>query len=141
MADFRQRIEAESENIQKALSRIPEAKHLPKLSTLELAGVAALIHSFYNGVENILKQAVLEKGKVLPRGETWHRDLVELAASEGIISKKVHEGLKQYLAFRHFFSHAYAFELDPERLVPLVEAAPLLFESLQNDIEKFYNKK
>lgn len=141
MADFRHRVEAEFENIQKALSRLPQSKNLPNLSILELAGVAALIHSFYNGVENILKQAVLETGKVLPRGETWHRDLVELAASEGIIATKVHKELKQYLAFRHFFSHTYAFELDPERLVPLVEAAPLLFKSLQEDIEKFYNKK
>lgn len=141
MADFKHRIEAEFENIQKALSRIPEAKHLPQLSTLEIAGVAALIHSFYNGIENILKQAILEKSKALPQGETWHRDLIELAATEGIIGREVHNGLKQYLAFRHFFSHAYAFELDPERLVSLVELAPALFKSLQKDIENFQDNK
>jgi len=141
MADFRHRIEAEFENIQKAISRLPQAKDLPNLSILELAGVAALIHSFYNGIENILKQAILEKGKALPHGETWHRDIVELAATEGVIGKGVHEGLKQYLAFRHFFSHAYAFELDPERLVLLVESAPALFKSLQKDIENFQSDK
>lgn len=136
MADFKHRVEAEYENIQKAISRLPQAEDLPKLSVLELAGVAALIHSFYNGVENILKQAILKKGRILPQGETWHRDLIELAAKEGIVEREIHEGLKQYLAFRHFFSHAYAFELDPERLVSLVESAPALFKSLQENIEK-----
>lgn len=135
MADFRHRIEAEYENIQKVLSRLPQVKDLPNLSILELAGVAALIHSFYNGIENVLKQAVLKKEKALPQGETWHRDLIELAVLEGIISHEVQDALKQYLAFRHFFSHAYAFELDPERLVSLVESAPALFKSLQKDIE------
>lgn len=70
MADFRERVEAEFENIQKVLSQFPESHSLPDLSDLELAGVAALIHNFYNGIENILKQAVREKGHDLPKGET-----------------------------------------------------------------------
>lgn len=141
MADFRHRIEAEFENIQKAISRLPQANDLPKLSILELAGVAALIHSFYNGIENILKQAILEKSKVLPQGETWHRDLIELALTEKVIGREVYDGLKQYLAFRHFFSHAYAFELDPERLVSLVASAPAFFKSLQRDVKSFQKNK
>jgi uncharacterized protein YutE (UPF0331/DUF86 family) len=137
MADFKDRIEAEFENIQKAISGLPLSKTLPTLSALEIAGVAALVHSFYNGVENVLKQAILKKGKTLPQGETWHRDLIELAAREGIIDNEVQEELKQYLAFRHFFSHAYAFELDPERLIPLVESAPAVFKNLQRNIQNF----
>ena len=137
MADFKQRVEVEFDNIQKILARLPQSKELPNLSPLELAGVAAFIHSFYNGLENILKQAVLEKGNLLPQGETWHRDLVILADKSGIISKDVQQELKQYLAFRHFFSHAYAFELDSQRLVDLVEGIRSLFDSFQKDIEGF----
>lgn len=136
MASFKDYIEAESENLQRVLVRLPPGNTLSRLSDLELAGVAALIHSFYNGIENILKQAVREKGSKLPQGDTWHRDLVELALTQGIISKETSEALKGYLAFRHFFSHAYAIELDPARIVPLVEGANGVFKSLQHDVKK-----
>ena len=136
MANFKERMEAEFENIQRILSRLPESNLLPNLSDLELAGVAALIHSFYNGVENILKQAVYEKGKDIPQGQTWHRDLVELTVKEGIISPQTSKAIAQYLAFRHFFSHAYAFDLHPERIVPLVKGAKDVLENLRVDVEK-----
>lgn len=61
MASFKDYIEVECDNIQKILIKLPESNTLFNLSELELAGVAAFIHSFYNGIENILKQAVREK--------------------------------------------------------------------------------
>ena len=125
MANFRERAEAEFENIEKVLAQFLPSDTLSQLSILELAGVAALIHSLYNGLENVLKQAVLSKGIKLPQGQTWHRDLVESTFSQGIISQVTEEAIKQYLAFRHFFSHAYAFELYVDRIVPLVEGAAL----------------
>ena len=136
MADFRDRVEAEFENLEKVLRNLPKAS-LSDLSQLELAGVAAVIHSFYNGIENVLKQIILEKGYQFPAGDTWHRDLIDLATSKGIISKLTSGDLKQYLAFRHFFSHAYAFELYADRMVPLVEGIEEVFKKFRSDIKKF----
>jgi hypothetical protein len=45
------------------------------------------------------------------------------------------EELKQYLAFRHFFSHAYALELHPERMENLVVGMPSVFSRLMREIE------
>lgn len=56
MTKLRDRIDAEFENIDASLQHLPDAGRLPLLSDLELAGVAALLNSSYNGVENILKQ-------------------------------------------------------------------------------------
>jgi hypothetical protein len=53
MDDLKDRVLAELENIDEIFIELPSSAKLPYISTLELAGVAALLHNFYNGVENI----------------------------------------------------------------------------------------
>jgi len=135
MPDYRLRIEAEYEAIENTLSALPD-RPLSTLSQLELAGVAALLHNFYNGIENIIKQVFQEKSFPIPQGESWHRDLLLAAAEKNIISDLLLNNLKQYLAFRHYFSHAYALELFPERMEPLVKNAVALFNEFKQQINK-----
>ena len=136
MAEVHERIEAEFENIERAVAELPGSDSLPNLSSLELAGVAALIHNFYNGIENILKQIVISCGKELPHNSSWHRDLVNIATSNGIISESTAKELRRYLAFRHFFSHGYSFDLDKERIIPLVKDIERVLASFRDDINK-----
>jgi len=63
MAKVHEQVEAELENIERTLAELPSFESLPNLSKLELAGLAALIHNFYNGIENILKQLITATGK------------------------------------------------------------------------------
>ena len=135
MPDYRLRIEAEYEAIENTLSALPD-RPLSTLSQLELAGVAALLHNFYNGIENIVKQVFQGKSFPIPQGESWHRDLLLAAAEKNIISDLLLNDLKQYLAFRHYFSHAYALELFPERMEPLVKDAVALFNEFKQQIDK-----
>ena len=136
MVSARERIEAEFENIERVLADLPKQDSLKRLSSLEMAGVAALLHNFYNGVENVLKQLVISKSLIIPDGPSWHSDLIELSVANQIISRSTSEMLKKYLGFRHFFSHAYSFDVDEERIAPLLEKIREAHKSFANDISK-----
>lgn len=99
MANLGVRISAELENIEQVLKRFPPSNKIDKLSELELAGVATLLHNFYNGIENIIKQIARQKGLAVPQGQTWHRDLLDLALNNKIVHQTTGKYLKQYLAF------------------------------------------
>lgn len=133
MANFKDRIEAEYEAIENTLSFLPD-KPISQLSQLELAGLATLIHNFYNGIENILKQIFQLKSTEIPTGSSWHQELLLKAKNENIISNKLADKLKVYLGFRHFFTHAYALDLHPSRIESLIEKIVETFDEFKEEI-------
>jgi len=133
MSPLKKRLRAESEQIQQALDLIPA--QLDGLTPLELAGLGSMIHSIYNGIENMLKQIFKEERIELLDSAFWHKELLERACKEGIISVQTLEVLKEYVSFRHFFVHAYCPKLDLERLRPLVEKAPAVVEQFLQDLQ------
>lgn len=139
MSTLRERIDAELENLESSISLLPSVSDLPYKSVLEQAGVAGVLHSFYNGIENILKQIVTDRGLVLPNGPAWHRDLLALAAEQKVFPSDVIHELKQYMAFRHYFAHAYVLDVDPDRLEPLVSKLPSVFQETKRALSIICN--
>ncbi len=137
MANLKEKIEVELENIDEILQAMPSQHSLPTLSILELAGAATFLHNFYNGIENILKQILIAKHKSLPEGGTWHKELLNLAEDNDIISENTKSLLGEYLAFRHFFSHAYALERYPAKMEPLVENALKVYQAFRTEINLY----
>lgn len=93
---------------------------------VELNALAMLLHSFYNGFENIFKQIARKIDKYIPRGERWHKNLLEQMTkkienrSYQVITDDLYIDLRKYLGFRHFTRHAYSFELNWEMMKELV---------------------
>jgi len=57
------------------------------------------------------------------------------AVSKQILSNRLLDDLKRYLAFRHFFGHAYSLNLIPERMQPLVRDAASVFTNFKAEIK------
>lgn len=103
----------------------------------DLAALATVLHSFYGGVENMMKRIAIEIDGAVPKGEASHADLLSqvanaTAARPAFIDAALRDRLGDYLRFRHVFRHAYAFELSWSKMAPLVYG--LL--ATANDVER-----
>jgi len=137
MATLLQKVDAELEQMDRAVRELPPLRRIRELSALELGGTAALLSAVYHGVENVLKQGLSACGQPLPTGAAWHRDLLQAGCLHGIITARLRDELAQFMAFRHFFAHAYGFELDPERLRPLVQALRPVYGRFKKAARRF----
>ena len=121
MVDYQQKIMAELEQIERTVAKMPHGL-LSELNYLELSGVGGMLHSFYNGVENILKQMFLAHDKEIPKGVQWHKEMLNSAVEHGFISEETLQWLIPFLTFRHLYRNAYALELDPDKMQVLADA-------------------
>jgi uncharacterized protein YutE (UPF0331/DUF86 family) len=134
MTSFHQKIEVELDNIKKTLKELPGSHACERCSRLELGGVGALLHNIYNGIEQILIYHMKYKKISMPKGPSWHRDLINIAVKNRIIENSTAQIIKQYLAFRHFFIHSYVIHLEAERLEPLLNDVDILYNAFLYDI-------
>lgn len=109
---------------------------------IELSALAALLHSFYTGIENIFKRVAVELDGGAPRGEAWHRQLLDVMAAStsiraALISESLRDSLSEYLAFRHVFRQAYSFDLRWEKMSALVLNCEATFRRLEDELEDF----
>jgi uncharacterized protein YutE (UPF0331/DUF86 family) len=119
MANLPDKIAAEKENIEMALSNLQTALDKKSKSPLEIAGMATFLHNIYNGIENILMQILKSKNIKVDRAEEWHKKLLNISVFHGILTEELADKLYAYLTFRHFFIHAYGFMLDETELIEL----------------------
>ncbi len=136
MDNLHRRILAEKENVGIALGNLKDAMARNEKTVIELAAIATFLHNIYNGIENILKQILKAKGVDIPESAIWHKELLNLSVSQGIISDKLSDQLYEYLTFRHFFVHAYGFMLDEAHLEVLANNIPEIWLRFTKEIEK-----
>ena len=111
-------------------------------SAIELSALAAMLHAFYNGIENLLKRIAAEVDGRVPGGEFWHRELLEEmtkpnGARPAAISEALSKRLREYLEFRHVFRQAYAFQLRWEKMSHLVLECEDTLRLLEAELDIF----
>ena len=142
---FRKQQTAEREQLQRLLSGIQQllAKCRDAAPTeIELSALAATLHSFYTGVENIFKRVAVELDGEPVHGDAWHRELLHrmktaTARRPALLSEELHDTLNEYLRFRHVFRNAYSFDLDWRKMSPLVLRLEETFQKLGNALDAF----
>jgi len=109
---------------------------------VEASAAGSFLQSFYNGIESIVLLIFKTIGEDIPNDLQWHRKLFEktFEANEKrtiIFRNEYKEELVEYLSFRHYFRHSYGYELDWNRLKPLINGVEKLWKVLEKDINKF----
>lgn len=109
----------------------------------ELVALAAILHSFYGGIENIFKRIALEIDFSVPSGMFSHSDLLNQMARSidlrpVIISEELRQRLNAYLDFRHVFRHAYAFDLKWRKMRDLVLQCEETLDRLDSELQAFF---
>lgn len=115
-------------------------------SPINVLALAAMLHGFYNGIENIFKRISIHCDHASPGGQGWHAQLLSNMQTPNthrgpVISQSLGNTLKKYLDFRHVFRHSYTFQLDWKRLAPLVRSCDGTFEQVEHEVGSFLSTR
>jgi len=111
-----------------------------------IRGVAGLIQDYYSGAERIFKRVAEEIDERLPKGETWHKDLLSQMKREvpglrpSLLSERSFVQLDEYRSFRHLVTNIYGHNLIPDRVLELAVNLPLLHKTLKEDVLRFLDR-
>jgi hypothetical protein len=101
-----------------------------------------VLHSFYNGLENIFLSIAKGIDQKVPTGAQWHRDLLnqmaEATSGRGpVLTIETTHRLANYLAFRYFYQHSYSFLLSWEEMQKLVTELAEVWNQTKQGLQLF----
>lgn len=115
---------------------------LRKPDLVEMTALASVLHSFYNGVENIFIIIARKVDETIPSGQKWHSDLLiqmthENEKRKGVISHQTFEILKEYLMFRHFIRHSYKWRINWDEFKNIALDAEATWYKVKTEFSNF----
>lgn len=112
------------------------------LDFIELSAAAMVLHSFYNGIENILLMIIKYYDKQLPNSNKWHMELLDKAFTSDdkrkqILDIALKEKMEEYMKFRHFVRHTYGFQLEWKRMEALINTISDFWKIVKDSLNVF----
>lgn len=109
---------------------------------IQITALASVLHSFYNGLESIFATIIKEVDGESPSGNRWHRDLLDEMGQEtgqrtAVLSPELSKQLQNYIAFRHYYRHAYSFFLRWEELRELILPLDSVWTQTKAELTQF----
>jgi len=109
---------------------------------VQVTALASVLHSFYNGLENMFLSIAKGVDDAVPTGAQWHRDLLtqmtKATSNRGpVLTDELAHQLAGYLGFRHFYRHAYSFFLEWSEVEKLVTPLEKVWDQVKAELELF----
>jgi len=127
-------------------SELLEKSKTEEPTLIELTAIGSILHSFYNGIENIFKTIGKNIDGKIPSGNHWHSQLIKQMSEstykrDPIISGALKERLVDYLAFRYFFRNSYSFFLKWNELKKLTDPVMTVWLEFKIEINTFVSSQ
>jgi hypothetical protein len=111
-------------------------------SLIEREAAATALHSFYTGVEFILRSIADGFDGGVVKSGAWHVALLESMRSPSthrpaVLTPVNAERLREYMVFRHRFRNMYSFDLDWALMKPLVAGMEAALNCFEADLDAF----
>jgi predicted nucleotidyltransferase len=109
---------------------------------VEKTALASVLHSFYNGLENIFLAVAKGIDRHTLTGSEWHRDLLKqmaapTSARPALFREETIAALVAHLSFRHFYRHTYSFVLEWDKMEHLILPLPELWPQARGELVEF----
>jgi len=143
-ADVSDEIEA-IEEVLKDLELLKSNLNSDKIDNVQKAAIGTFLMNFYVGVENIIKRISKEYYQTMPKGNSWHKELLDLAhtppqGKSFIFNQNIVDRLNPYRGFRHIFVSGYGFKLHLKLMSSLINNIEPLWTDIKRAIEEFWDK-
>lgn len=137
-----ERIDRTVTEAQRAQTKL-ETRDENNVERLFVYGAAALLDTFYSGVEKTLARIAPTLNGGVPEGPAWHRRLLEnmtLAIKDvrpAVLRLETARQLDPFLAFRHRFRNLYLFDLEGEPILALLDDLASTWSNVRADLMDF----
>lgn len=83
---------------------------------IETVAIGGILHSFYNGIENIFVLIAKTLDFDFKSSSQWHRNLIDfMFAQPNFLQANLRQQTTEYMGFRHFFRHTYGYTIKWEK--------------------------
>lgn len=144
IAILKSEIKNEYKKLNQLFSRFEDSynKFLTSKEYSKLVEATFYVSQLYSGFENIFRNVARTFENTVEQ-DYWHKSLLERMGLEiqdirpALISEESFKCLDEIRAFRHFFRHAYATDLDKEKFKIVAEKVLIVRDLISNDISDF----
>ncbi|MQL53250.1 hypothetical protein GFC01_13480 [Desulfofundulus thermobenzoicus] len=141
LAVLRAEVENQVAAIERIFDRVKERRKMT--DTVHLESLGYQLHNLYCAFEDLFKIVARTFENEVTSMARYHTELLRRMTLDikgvrpALFSRETGELLDNLRAFRHFFRHAYAYQLDPRKLAVVLEDALKLEDRFKKEVARF----